>query len=125
MAKTLADMTPEERKAYVGMWCEWDGGLRIIGQIFAPHVTFCGLVRPNDWGLPSTADLELVTPRFDLPRAWNPDGTPPEWDWQYADYTPGMNRGFYSVDESVEKGPELSGGTTRARRLVGEWEEDK
>lgn len=81
MTKTLADMTPEERAKCVGMWCEWDGGLRIIGQIFAPHVTFCGLVRPNDWGLPATADLELVTPLFDLPRAWNPDGTPPKGKW--------------------------------------------
>lgn len=40
-------------------------------------------------------------------------------DYQEADYHPPR---FYTVDEPIEKGPDLGGHVTRARRLVGEWE---
>lgn len=126
MAKTLADMTAEERAKCVGMWCEWDGGLRIIGQIFAPHVTFCGLVRPNDWGLPATADLELVTPRFDLPRAWNPDGTPPKGKWEEGwCYTGGTPTGDFACLVETQDGTAYTSEETPTgdiRRFITEWE---
>ncbi|MTD91132.1 hypothetical protein [Corynebacterium hiratae] len=40
-------------------------------------------------------------------------------DYQEADYCPPR---FYTVDEPIEKGPDLGDHVTRARRLVGEWE---
>lgn len=40
-------------------------------------------------------------------------------DWQEADYRPPR---FYTVDEPIEKGPDLGNHTTRARRLTGPWE---
>lgn len=44
---------------------------------------------------------------------------PDDMDWQEADYRPPR---FYTVDEPIEKGPDLGDHVTRARRLVGEWE---
>ncbi|KKO80734.1 hypothetical protein WU87_03305 [Corynebacterium minutissimum] len=41
-------------------------------------------------------------------------------DYQEADYRPPR---FYTVDEPTEKGPKLGGHVTRAKRLVGPWEE--
>lgn len=64
-----------------------------------------------------------ITPRWDLPRAWQPDGSPADMDVEGAEYRPGTNRGFYTLDETIQKGRELPEGTTRARRFVGEWEE--
>lgn len=78
MPKTLADMTTEERDECVGSWCEYllDGQKRI------------GVLLNCDYGMPvihvpssrneEYAELRKVTPRFDLPRAWNSDGTPPQ-----------------------------------------------
>lgn len=40
-------------------------------------------------------------------------------DYQGADYRPPR---FYSVDETIEKGPRLGDNVTRAKRLVGPWE---
>ena len=34
--------------------------------------------------IPMRVFLNRVTPRFDLPRAWPPDGTPVAGDWEYA-----------------------------------------
>lgn len=44
-----------------------------------------------------------------------PDGM----HWQEADYRPPR---FYTVDEPIEKGPDLGNHVTRARRLTGPWE---
>lgn len=73
---TLADMTPEEREACVGMWADVSGYSQyrgIIHEITAPRVP---VFRPNSGGL-DWCDPEEVTPRPDLPRAWNRDGTMP------------------------------------------------
>ena len=77
MPKTLADMTPGERKQCVGMWSDY----LFDGQ---KHI---GVLLNCDYGMPvihvpssrtkEYAELRKVTPRFDLPRAWNADGTPP------------------------------------------------
>lgn len=126
MARTLADMTPEERAQCRGLWCDY---LTVNGDVIQVIYRWekDGLASVHD---PKTQDertnqyvmVPSLTPRFDLMRAWNPDGTPVECDWQYADYRPGINRGFYTAAEVTEKGPELPEGTQVARRQVGEWE---
>ena len=86
--RTLADMTPEERQACVGMWCY------IFEQLDEPPVAegiIAGYREDDDgrtlviidhphpdagkWG----HGLTEVVPRPDLSRAWQPDGTPPAW----------------------------------------------
>lgn len=79
MTKTLADMTPKQRQQCVGMWCEYtpktDTYLAIIAWV---HDTGATIIWPDSDGF-LAIDTNL-TPRFDLPRAWNPDGTPPKGD---------------------------------------------
>lgn len=130
---TLADMTPEQREQCVGMWCDCtDGeGIRTLvlhgisdngkDAIFVNPAVVGGGRGPS-WTIKSFG--HLVTPRPDLPRAWQADGKPVEMDVEGADYRPGTNRGFYTLDETIQKGRELPEGTTRARRFVGEWEEE-
>jgi len=58
--------------------------------------------------------LDDCTPRPDLPRAWNPDGQPPQGGWEYAEYLGdhgGMTDVFY-----------FDGYPTH-RRWESEWEE--
>lgn len=81
MAKTLADMTAKEREACVGMWADVGESLVIIGWTMAMDEGPCGVVESRDIGLPRVANTDRVTPRFDLPRAWNTDGTPPKGKW--------------------------------------------
>lgn len=123
--KTLADMTVQERKECVGMWAETSNGLAIIIEPFftdgALDTTVALSLKPKVEILQRIA--AYVIPRPDLPRAWQADGQPLEADWQYAEYQPGINRGFYTIEETIEKGPELAEGTTAARRWVGEWEQ--
>lgn len=126
--RSLADMTPQERAQCRGMWGQHGtGGLVIISTtdgiqsrgINVEIVRFLHDGRPIITWEPTNS----ITPRLDLPRAWQADGQPLEADWQYAEYQPGINRGFYTIEETIEKGPELAEGTTAARRWVGEWEE--
>lgn len=121
---TLAEMTPQERKECVGMWAETSNGLAIIIE---PFYTDGVLDTTVVFSLKPEVKIEqriaaYVTPRPDLIRAWSVDGEPLEADWQYAEYQPGVNRGFYTIEETIEKGPEMAEGTTAARRWVGEWE---
>lgn len=106
--KTLADMTEEERADCVGMWCDITNANKNTER----PVVLCGSVRINtdecDELMPIyipwvTAELypetegvsgwsaEHLRPRFDLPRAWMPDGQPPlDQYWtieQASDYT--------------------------------------
>lgn len=79
MTKTLADMTAKERANCVGMWCESEdyGTLLVIA-----HIEEDAAQAAVPQGLyPYEAPLEYFTPRFDLPRAWNPDGTPVKGEW--------------------------------------------
>ena len=114
---SLADMTPEQREQYVGMWADVPGKTWIIASV---RDETCTLVDPLN-GYSSLMNRH-VTPRWDLPRAWQPDGQPVVMDVEGADYRPGTNRGFYILDETIQKGRELPEGTTRTRRFVGEWE---
>ena len=102
--RTLADMTPQERAQSRGMWCyifdregepptgegiiagykESDDG-RTLAVIDHPHPD------AGKWGY----ELNKVSSRPELPRAWNPDGTPPAGEWEEAEYLgdyKGMNQ---------------------------------
>ena len=77
---TLADLTPEQLHECVGMWVENPHGtLGILRAI--SHSTGgvkARIMWPRAGGGTQTAftPAAIITPRFDLPRAWNPDGTP-------------------------------------------------
>lgn len=126
---TLAGMTPEQRAQCVGMWCyifdqeveppigegiiagyrESDDG-RTLVVIDHPHPD------AGKWG----HDLNEVIPRPELPRAWNPNGTPVEMDVETSivrDHPRGGMIGSYESPEYVDQ-PE----GTVMRRFVGEWE---
>ena len=81
MTKTLADMTAEERIKCVGMWAQTPGGaLAIIADAGTTRLSW--LVLPCTAGDRSVYGNEYVTPRFDLPRAWTPDGEPIDGKWE-------------------------------------------
>ena len=112
---TLADMTPEERAHCRGMW----------GDVETPVGTEMAIYDQSRWGQEPTlfepgyghfeADFSKATPRFDLPRAWNPDGTPPAvGQWEHAEYL-GDYKGMTDVYH-------YDGDPTH-RRFVSEWEE--
>lgn len=89
MARTLAGMTPEERHACVGMWCD---NLASTAQEPAPVVLarvqgrLCWVLHIYLHGERSCFSLGSVAPRPDLPRVWNPDGAPaPVTEWEATD----------------------------------------
>lgn len=69
--KTLADMTSEERVQCRGMWVVYGTPL---GDHLAVYEAGSTLLEPGYGRF--KRPLETITPRPDLPRAWNPDGTP-------------------------------------------------
>ena len=89
MAKTLADMTPEERADCMGMWALIEGiNLAVIVEV--DETDTCVVIYP-EWQSNTAVHLnEMVAPRFDLPRAWTPDGEPElaqalaEETWEYS-----------------------------------------
>lgn len=99
--KNLADMTPQERAQCRGMWCDFpDPDERINLAIYVndslKHQGFCELIHEGQLGRLTIP--ENLTPRFDLPRAWMPDGQPPAGKWVYAEYLgdhEGMTDVFY------------------------------
>lgn len=82
MARTLADMTPKQRYDCVGMWATVSSEHypAVIVRIYVGNPDYAQMLAPeiNDY---YTSNLASVTPRFDLPRAWSPDGTPPAGEW--------------------------------------------
>lgn len=82
MARTLADMTPEEQQECVGRWCDTPTITAVITSIRSTTKgSRVGIYRPEKALTVPFMTLELVAPRFDLTRAWNPDGTPPKGEW--------------------------------------------
>ena len=83
MAKSLADMTAEEREECVGMWCEIAGQLEILaepdGMVDYHDTAILHSVKRNGGGYVLAKD---VIPRFDLPRAWTPGGEPVAVEWE-------------------------------------------
>jgi len=89
MTKTLADMTAEERAECVGMWADTTRqGLGVV--VNATEPSDCWVLFPEGGGRVATCHNQRVTPRFDLPRAWTPDGEPElaqalaEETWEYS-----------------------------------------
>ena len=113
--KTLADMSSQERAQCQGMWCEID----------TPMGPELAIYNQSRWTKEPTlfepgyghfeADLSKATPRFDLPRAWHPDGTPPQGEWE-DDYTD-SDGSTLTTGEDLDVGP-----YQEVRRWVGEWE---
>ena len=145
MAKTLADMTAEERAGCVGRWADAMGqGLGVI--VNATELSDCWVLFPEDGGSVATCRNQRVTPRFDLPRAWTPDGEPIPGEWEeghvfvsYDEPDPwitkdtvsieGLSEGGMSYYEEPPNGIEVKldqfgEGEGKARRWVGEWEQD-
>ena len=75
MAKTLADMAAEERADCVGMWALIE---RVDPAVIveADETDACVVIYPGWKGCNGIHLNEMVTPRFDLPRAWTPGGEP-------------------------------------------------
>ena len=100
MAKTLADMTAEEREECVGMWCSIAGAGRLCVLLSTENdVANLGFSCDNEFTILSLR-YKNVTPRFDLPRVWTPDGEPElaqalaEETWEYGvEYKYLTNRG--------------------------------
>ena len=83
MTKTLADMTAEERADCVGMWADAPGeDLAIIASASEPDVSW--VFFPQSGGDSATLLDLFIAPRFDLPRAWTPDGEPVEMVKEYG-----------------------------------------
>ncbi|MDK8788786.1 hypothetical protein QP979_06520 [Corynebacterium striatum] len=146
MTKTLADMTPEQRANCVGMWCEYPNTYDRLGIIYAlddeddPWILRFD-VRTEILGY----DAKNIIPRFDLPRAWTPDGQPVPGEWEdghvvvsYDDPDPwilkdavsieGLSEGGMSYYDAPPNGIEVKldkfgEGEGKARRWVGDWEQ--
>ena len=93
MVKTLADMTAEERADCVGMWAEhahphYDG-LEVIIDSDHDSVTTISTKSGQQYIVVGEV-MRHITPRFDLPRVWTPDGEPEiaqalvEETWEYS-----------------------------------------
>lgn len=119
--KTLADMTEEERADCVGMWCGYNRHLEggepsdfviMVGDVNEAGCVPCvnpGAPEPKAWA----PDPWMLTPRPDLPRAWQADGTPPAGEWEEAEH---LSKGVTTVYLCGKENP-------THRRFVGEWEE--
>lgn len=81
---TLTDMTPREREQCRGMWCEDEDGFLFVYR--GDHIgrDWLAVCAYPEYVHESYLPLDYLTPRPDLPRAWNPDGTPPAGEWEYA-----------------------------------------
>lgn len=102
--RTLADMTPQERANCVGMWAETSNGL---GIIIEPFYTDGVLDTTVVFSLKPKVEIHqriaaYITPRVDLPRAWQADGTPPAGKWEHINEPRFQNH---------------------KRRWIGAWEE--
>lgn len=114
---TLADLTAEERAQCRGMWCDFPDpdertNLAIYVGDSLKNRGFCELIHEGQLG--TLTIPENLTPRYDLPRAWQADGTPPAGEWEEAEYLgdyKGMTDVYY-----------FDGDPTH-RRWKGEWEE--
>lgn len=109
--KTLADMTEEERTNCAGMWAETSTGY--TGIIVYENGKQAYLIIP-EFNREQTFPLDNVAPRYDLLRAWTPDGKPPAGEWEHAEYL-GDYKGMTDVYH-------YDGNPTHCR-FVGEWEE--
>ena len=110
MAKTLADMTIKERAECVGRWALIESiNLAVIVEV--DETDTCVVIYP-EWQSNTAVHLnEMVTPRFDLPRAWGLDGEPVDGAWE---------KSTAELPTKDYKGTF----TQHYRRWVGEWEQN-
>ena len=113
MTKTLADLAPHERDEHVGTWVDvpykphpviYMGDFESTGAI-----KYGAVILDPRYGT-NYERLDDCTLRPDLPRAWNPNGTPTAGMWEY-DTLPADEAANPTGKEIVD------------RRWVGEWEE--
>ena len=137
-ARTLADMTPEERDQCRGMWCDTPKYPEVIllKPMFDEALGWSLLI-PGE-GKKVDYPHAAITPRFDLPRAWTPAGDPVPGEWadghmwwgedadtmQTVDLvgaeclTTGQVQGLGEWPEGVTPGEDVP-----VRRFVTDWEE--
>lgn len=118
---TIAEMTPAQRYDCVGMWATVSSEryLAVICRIYVGNPDLAQMYSPeiDDY---YTSSLESVTPRFDLPRAWLPCGTPQAGEWDYrAPYLGKYGEGLTDTEIAEFK----ADGDQLERRWVGNWEE--
>ena len=132
MAKTLADMTAEERADCVGMWAEhahphYDG-LEVIIDSDHDSMTTISTKSGQQYIVVGEV-MRHITPRFDLPRAWTPDGEPVGTSREYGQCEIGgtPDGEFATIVHVDGGGTEYAPDNTphgEVYRWVGEWEQD-
>lgn len=130
MTKTLADMTAEERAQCRGMWCDFPDpdertNLAIYVGDSLKHHGFCELIHEGQLG--TLTIPETLTPRFDLPRVWTPDGEPVNMNKVYGQCeTGGTPDGSFATIVHTGAGTEYATDDTphgEVYRWVGDWEQ--
>lgn len=119
--KTLAQMTEKERAECCGMWVNTPRGYGILLNNLSPRgyyepvvvVPNCFIVFDGRW------DWDAFDLLPHLPRAWNPDGTPPKGQWSYANDALGE---FGNIPEDEVQEFLDDNDPSFERRWVGEWE---
>lgn len=120
---TFADMTPEQREQCVGMWCEAGEHLRVIRAVYETPMGLCAkIIDPAAGRMENYTSADHITPRPDLPRAWESDGTPVDMDVETGVVRSHPRGGVIGSYESPEYVDQPEG--TVMRRFVGEWEEE-
>lgn len=115
---TLADLTPEERANCRGMWCDTPKGkFVLLAPMFPDREAFGWQLLVPSKGMRIDYPPEKITLRYDLPRAWTPDGTPPAGAWE-DDYTDSDGSTLTTGEDVPGAGPHQ-----HIRRFVGEWEQ--
>ncbi|CAB0843508.1 hypothetical protein FRC0378_00152 [Corynebacterium diphtheriae] len=76
---TFVDIPSDEHADYVGMWCEIKstGHLEVLAEVrevYGKNVFY--LIKPTNPRSERLVPSSLVTPRPDLPRAWDKHGQP-------------------------------------------------
>lgn len=127
---TLADMTPAERAQCRGLWCDTPKGLFILLAPMFPDREAFGwqLLAPSE-AMKIDYPPEKITPRDDLPRAWQADGTPPAGEWQTAKAKVILNvNAKYDPEQNVINGDGVADpdheprSSHDIRRWIGDWE---
>ena len=113
---TLDDLTPQELADYKGTWVDvphkpypviYMGDFESTGEIKHGAVILDPRYGTN------YERLDNCTPRFDLPRSWQADGTPPAGEWEHAER---LSMGVTAVYLCGKENP-------THRQWIGKWEE--
>lgn len=121
-SRTLADMTPDKRRQCQGMWCSFPGpggktNLAVYIGMSTRHLGFAELIHEGQWG---TLTLpENLTPRFDLPRAWTPDGMPVPLQRDTSTPEPDLPK---KLSTPLATDPGVSPSSERKQDYAHEWE---